>query len=251
MHLFQRCDFDLREYRLLFVSYRADSDRSDASNLYAAVPLAWIADVFHPEWRGRAEGYAVRDSAGKTSFVFGFRGGPRRVSDLTRCKGVRGHRASVGCLPDEGAALVEMAVSISVFLSVLVGVFFVILALYSYHFVADAAREASRYASVRGSQCSTNTPSLPDCPISTSAPLQSWVRGLKYPYAASLNVTVSYLKPTVSGSPATTTWSACPACNAPGNMVKVSVTYGYPLSIPFWKSTTVNIGSTSSMVISQ
>jgi Flp pilus assembly protein TadG len=146
-------------------------------------------------------------------------------------------------LPDEGAALVEMAVSISVFLSVLVGVFFVILALYSYHFVADAAREASRYASVRGSQCSTNTPSLPDCPISTSAPLQSWVRGLKYPYAASLNVTVSYLKPTVSGSPATTTWSACPACNAPGNMVKVSVTYGYPLSIPFWKSTTVNMAT--------
>jgi hypothetical protein len=34
-------------------------------------------------------------------------------------------------------------------------------------------------------------------------------------------------------------------------MVRVSVTYGYPLSIPVWKSTTLNIGSTSSMVISQ
>jgi hypothetical protein len=146
-----------------------------------------------------------------------------------------------------------MAVSITVFLSALLGVFFMILALYSYHFVADAAREASRYAAVRGSQCTINTPTLPDCPISTSLPLQNWVRSLKYPYSASLNVTVSYLKPTVSGSPATTTWSACVTapCNVPGNMVKVVVTYGYPLSIPFWRRTTVNIGSSSSMVISQ
>ncbi len=156
------------------------------------------------------------------------------------------------CSAEEAAALVEMALSIAVFLCSLLGVFFMILALYSYHFVADAAREASRYASVRGSQCHINTPTLPDCPITTSAQLQSWVRSLKYPFAGSLNVTVNYLKPTISGSPATTTWSAaCSTCNAPGNMIKVSVTYGYPLSIPFWRSTTVNIGSSSSMVISQ
>lgn len=158
---------------------------------------------------------------------------------------------SDGSSSEEGAALVEMAISSAVFLSILIGVFFMILALYSYHFVADAAREASRYASVRGSQSCLNTPLLPNCGVSTSAPIQNWIRSLNYPYAASLNVSVNYLKPTVSGSPATTTWSACAGCNAPGNLVEVVVTYGYPLSIPFWKSTTISIGSTSAMVISQ
>jgi Flp pilus assembly protein TadG len=153
----------------------------------------------------------------------------------------------------EGAALVEMALSSAVFLSVMIGAFAMILALYSYHFVADIAREATRYASVRGSQSCINTPTLPNCNTSTSAPIQTWVRGRQYPFASSLNVVVSYLKPTISGTPATTTWSACTSgtCNLPGNMVKVAVTFAYPISIPFWRRTTINLGSTSSMIISQ
>jgi Flp pilus assembly protein TadG len=162
------------------------------------------------------------------------------------------NRTNAGNSNEEGAALVEMALSSAMFLCILFSVFFVVLALYSFHFVADAAREASRYASVRGSQCSTNTPSLPNCNISTSAPLQAWVRGLNYPDASRLNVNATWLRATSTGTPGTMTWTACPPpCNAPGNMITVNVTYAYPLSIPFWKSTTINIGSTSSMVISQ
>jgi hypothetical protein len=161
-------------------------------------------------------------------------------------------RINAGNSNEEGAALVEMALSSAMFLGILTSVFFVILALYSFHFVADAAREATRYASVRGSQCSTNTPSLGNCGV-TSAELQTWIRSLSYPNASRLSVTATWLKATSSGTPATTIWSACTTgtCNVPGNMVKVAVTYAYPLSVPFWKSTTVSIGSVSSMVISQ
>ncbi len=189
---------------------------------------------------------------------------PMRQSGATRSTRIRGpqrvcrvdegdDRVPSEGSGEEGSALVEMALSSAVFLTALIGVFFMILAFYSYHFIADIAHEATRYASVRGTQCSINTPTLTDCPISTSLQLQNWVRSRKYPYASSLTVTVNYLQPTVSGSPATTTWSACTIapCNVPGNTVKVVVSYAYPISIPFWRSTTINLGSTSAMVISQ
>jgi Flp pilus assembly protein TadG len=163
---------------------------------------------------------------------------------------MRGQRVIRG---DEGSSLVEMAIAIPVFLSVLIGIMIVVLSLYANHFVADAAREASRYAMVRGGNCSTNTPSLANCPITPSA-LQTWVKNLGYPglNPNNLTVTTTFLNATTSGSPPTTSWSACAGtCNSPGNMVKVVVTYGYPLNIPFWRNTTLNLSSASEMVISQ
>lgn len=153
---------------------------------------------------------------------------------------------------EEGAALVEMALSSAVFLCALVGIFFLVLCLYSYDFVADAAREACRYASVRGSASVTNTPTLSNRGV-TQAELQTWIRTLGYPGSNNLTATVTWLRATSSGTPATTTWVACtiPPCNAPGNLVQVQVTYMYPLGIPFWKTATVGLSSTSSMVIAQ
>jgi Flp pilus assembly protein TadG len=157
-------------------------------------------------------------------------------------------------LNEQGAALFELAVSLSVFLSVWTGTFFMILALYSYLFVSDAAREGSRYAMVRGSQCSTNTPLVTNCGV-TQAELQTWVETLGYPglNKNNLTVTVNWLTATSSGSPPTTSWAACSGsgCNAPGNLVQVVVTYAFPLSIPFWRRSTLNLSSTSDMVISQ
>jgi Flp pilus assembly protein TadG len=154
-----------------------------------------------------------------------------------------------GC---EGAALVEFALSCFILITLLFGIIEMCLGMYSYNFVADAAREASRWAIVRGSECSTNTPLQTNCDAS-SATIQTYVRSLNYPGAANLNVSASWLKATVSGTPPTTTWSNCVAgtCNAPGNMVKVVVTYVFPIGVPFWKATTVSLSSTSTMVISQ
>jgi Flp pilus assembly protein TadG len=65
---------------------------------------------------------------------------------------------------EEGSALVEFALSSVVLFMTLFGLMASCTALYSYLFVAEAAREASRYAIVRGDSCT----GLSDCPGITS-----------------------------------------------------------------------------------
>jgi hypothetical protein len=59
---------------------------------------------------------------------------------------------------EDGATLVEAAVSLVLPLAVFVAILQICLALYVSHFVADAAREASRYAIVRGSTSPHHAP---------------------------------------------------------------------------------------------
>ena len=105
-------------------------------------------------------------------------------------------------------------------------------ALYAYHFVSSAAREATRYAIVRG----CNPPSIPNCPTpATSASIQTFVKNVPLGIDAS-KVT------------ATTTWTPN---NKPGSVVQVQVQYPFNFFFPFVSSSTLNIKSTSQMVISQ
>lgn len=160
--------------------------------------------------------------------------------------------AKLRCLRgEEGATIAETGLACTVFFAMLIGTFQMMLALYTFHFVSDAAREASRYAIVRGSTSCTNTPNLSNC-NATSDQIQTYVRSLNYPGVTSSKLTVatSWLAAN-SGYPKT--WSACTTgtCNTPGNQVKVVATYAFPLSVPFVPKTTFNLTSTSEMVISQ
>jgi len=151
----------------------------------------------------------------------------------------------------DGAALVEFAVSCLILLPIFFGFIETCLAFYAYNFVSDAAREASRYAMVRGSNSCTRLPGLQDCNIMTAAPLQSYVQSLGYPGLNPNKVVVS-LKFYRASATLPRTWpTSCPTCNQPGNEVQVTVKYNFPIGIPFWKVTTISIGSMSSMVISQ
>jgi Flp pilus assembly protein TadG len=145
-----------------------------------------------------------------------------------------------------GAAIIEFAVAASVAFMVLFGIIQCCLALYSYNYVSDAARVATRYASVRGSSCDK----LPDCAV-TGAQLQTLLRGVSYPGINSNNLTAT--ANWFSASPSQpTTWSSCgtsTACKAPGNAVYVQVTYAFPLNIPFWQNASLNISSASQEVI--
>lgn len=173
------------------------------------------------------------------------------VSPLT---GARNH-VGKGLKRDEGTTLVETAVSISIVLLLMFGIFDFALVFYSYHYVSDAAREATRWAMVRGSKSCSNTPNLTDCGATTDE-VQTYVRNLGYPgiYPANLNVTTTYLcKETYSGTTGQT-WDTCGSGatqNAPGNQVTVKVVYTFPFNIPFWQKTGLWIQSTSSMVIAQ
>jgi len=148
---------------------------------------------------------------------------------------------------EEGGTIAEFALSSIILIAVVFGIYETSCAFYSYSYVSDAARQGTRYAIVRGSAC-TGFPECSGTPVgATSAQVQSYVKSIGYPEISPNNLTV------------TTTWpstgSACTPiispCNNPGNLVKVVVSYRFPLNIPFFPATTINMSSTSEMVISQ
>ncbi len=159
---------------------------------------------------------------------------------------------------DAGAALLEWALSLSVFLALLLAAIELSLVYLAHSEVTDGAQQAARWASVRGSQSCTNMTGLSNC-NATSTDIQSYVQGLGYPGLDpnQLSVTTQWLQ----ASPTTpTTWSTCSGgcSNAPGNIVQVAVSYNVPTFFPFptnftltKMSQTITVSSTASMVISQ
>lgn len=163
----------------------------------------------------------------------------------------------LGAADEAGQTLVEMALSLTIFLSVLLGLIQICLALYAYTFVSEASREASRWAMVRGNTCNADLGSA-FCSSTTGVSgtdVTNYVLSLGYPGLDASKVTVStqWCSATSSGTPATTTWPTCgtTVAETPGNQVQVKVSYLFPLAIPNWKSTSLNLSSTSQMIITQ
>lgn len=159
---------------------------------------------------------------------------------------------------ERGSALVETALGMTIFLAVFFGVIQFSFALYAYNWVSEAAREGSRWAIVRGSTCYSDLGStFCDKTGASSSEITSYVKGLGYPGLTPSNISVSTSWYTAAtSSPSSTTpqsWSSCSGsgCNTPGNQVQVTVSYSFPLGIPFWKTKTLNLSSSSQMVIVQ
>jgi Flp pilus assembly protein TadG len=145
-----------------------------------------------------------------------------------------------------GAGLVEMALSIAVLMSLVLGIMELSLALYTFHFISEAARDGARYAIVRGSSCPAI---LPGCPAAGSGvDVQTYLRNQGFPTINPGSMTVTTTFPTTGSS---CTPSAAPICDNPGNLVNVLVQYQFPLSIPFLPTRQLSMTSTSQMVISQ
>jgi Flp pilus assembly protein TadG len=174
------------------------------------------------------------------------RGAADRLLPIRRGWFSRAARRAGELRRDAGSSLVEAAVSFVFLIAAMFGIFQMSLALFAYHYVSETAREATRYAAVRGSSC-TN---LTNCGA-TSAQIQTYIQGIAFPGINSSNVSVTATWLSAS-STQPTTWSACNnQCDAPGNQVKVVVSYPFPLSIPLVPSSTFTLSSTSQMVISQ
>jgi Flp pilus assembly protein TadG len=144
---------------------------------------------------------------------------------------------------EEGQSTLETALSAIAVLTLFLGVMEMCMALYTYHFVSEAAREGTRYAMVRGSSCSGFSSA---CPAQASD-VRTYVRGIGFPGIVPANVAVTTSWPTTGSS---CTPSSLP-CNNPGNLVQVTVQYRFPLSIPFVPSSSLPLTSTSKMAISQ
>jgi Flp pilus assembly protein TadG len=162
-----------------------------------------------------------------------------------------------GAAREDGAAIVEMALSCMILFGMLISIVEVSLALYAYDYTSEAAREAARWAIVRGALCSTNTPGLDHCGALNSD-IQNFVQGLGFPYSNTMTTSTSYLTGTVdtdSNGNLITDWSSCSgnvaACALPHNQVTVTVTSNFPVRFFFWRSTSISLQSSASMVISQ
>jgi Flp pilus assembly protein TadG len=144
---------------------------------------------------------------------------------------------------EKGAAIVEYAFVLIVLFTSIFGVIDFARAMYTYHFVSNAARDGTRFAIVRGFTCS---PSLDYCQAQefdyqTVLRRQMGGTGLD-PNA----VTADTKWPAVSSNP--------PICatdqNYPGCIVRVQVAYAFKFIFPFMPAN-FSIQSASQMVISQ
>lgn len=159
--------------------------------------------------------------------------------------------------PEDGSSVVETAISCTVVFGLLIGICQTSIALYQYQYTCDAAREGSRFAMVRGSTSCVNTPSLSKCNASDDT-IRSYVRSIGFPAISptKVNVTTTWCSASTQkpGPTQPTTWSACTSGtpNAPGNLVKVVVSYPVSLVVfPFSSNSSLWVSSTSQMVIAQ
>ena len=154
---------------------------------------------------------------------------------------------------ESGAMLVEFALSVSFIMALFFGVIQFAYALYAYQFVTEISRDLTRFAIVRGSACGFG---MPLCGFTDSGATLTAYAQAAYPYPGfdmtRLTVTNTWYSPVKDSYDQVTDWTPCAtACNAPGNMVQVTVQYPFLLSIPFWRATTLQATSSSSMVIAQ
>jgi Flp pilus assembly protein TadG len=141
---------------------------------------------------------------------------------------------------ERGSSLVEQALVLTFLLTMLFAIIDFGRAMYTYHFVSNAAREATRWASVRSSTTALPGGAANDTSVRA---LVKDVTGMGLD-PAKIKVDTSWKTPP-NNSPACT-----PPVNNPGCVVKVQVQYTYDF-LPFLSLPQITMQSTSQMVISQ
>jgi hypothetical protein len=165
---------------------------------------------------------------------------------------------------ESGATLVEMAICSAVLMTVLFGIIQFSISLYIYNFVAEAAREATRYAVVRGSHSCQISATFPNCdlnPNTAGDPIGNYIRARGFPFSGGMSATTTWWAPAQDASGVTSWTTQCTGatdpnnpgnpCNSVGYAVRVQVTYTYPLAIPFVPGRSLGLTSTSQMLINE
>jgi Flp pilus assembly protein TadG len=140
---------------------------------------------------------------------------------------------------EDGNNLIEYALVFMVFMSLLLGIVDFSRALYSYHFLSNAAREATRWAAVRGNTCTNDGSCAAEA---LQSDIQTYVTSITPPGVDSTKLTTSAF------------WSgAGPVClndaHSPGCTVEVQVSYQFDFVVPFIRSTPLTLSSSSEMTI--
>lgn len=149
----------------------------------------------------------------------------------------------------KGNTLVEYALTMIFFFMVLFGIVDFARALYTYHFVSNAARQATRWAAVNGFTCDDDNSCNGTAPMNNGpaqiADIQNYVANLAPPGINSKNITTTpgWTAPTGSPTICATT------INYPGCTVEVTVSYKFNFIAPIVWANSVTLSSTSEMVI--
>lgn len=149
---------------------------------------------------------------------------------------------------DNGSEAVEFALASCIWMAISFVVMYVSFGLYAAHFVANAAEEGARYASVRGSSwnntsCSARTL---DCTASSSD-ISNYVTNAAPPGLSTSNMSISTSWP--GTNPSGTTCDIADGSNSPNCIVKVTVSYNFSFPIPFIMNSQRLFSSTSQMTI--
>jgi len=142
---------------------------------------------------------------------------------------------------EDGNNLIEYALVFMFFMSMVLGIVDFSRALYTYHFLSDAAREATRWAAVRGSTCFIDGSCTAEA---LQGDIQTYVK----------SITPPGVNPNPPDLTTTASWSGTgPNClndtHSPGCPVEVKVSYQFKFVVPFIRSTPLTLSSSSEMII--
>ena len=153
---------------------------------------------------------------------------------------------------EAGSALVEFAVSAIVLFTLVFGILECSRAVYTYHFLANAAQEATRYAMVRGASwtptCASATSS--NC-MASSNNVTAFVQSLASAGITKSNLTVSTSWPGTDATGASCHASSSVPSNTPGCVVAVTTSYSFSYVSPLLPQKALGLTSTSQVTIVQ
>ncbi len=163
---------------------------------------------------------------------------------LTKLRRMRFHE------DESGSSLLEFTLSATVLLMIIFGIMDGSRALYADHYVSEMAREATRYAMVRGSTWAAACTSAPsyNCKANNDN-ITSYVKGITPMGVNPGSLTVATTWPGTNASGA-----ACitiNGMNSPGCIVTSKLSYNFNFVLPFLPTNTLVLTSTSSVTIQQ
>jgi Flp pilus assembly protein TadG len=153
---------------------------------------------------------------------------------------------------ERGSSLVEQSFVIVFLLTMMLGIIDFGRALYTYHFVSNVAREATRWASVRSVKCDSSALGA-NC-TATASPSGGTVQSTFRANLSTMGLDPTKVKfVTTYAAPPSIGATSCPAAtNLPGCMVHVDVTYSFTfIFASFIAVPAVSMNSSSEMLITQ
>jgi Flp pilus assembly protein TadG len=153
---------------------------------------------------------------------------------------------------ETGSVMVEFALTVILLFLMLFGIIDFSRALYTYHFVSNAARTATRWAMVNGADCNLDSTCNGTAPMNSgpasTTDVQNYVKGLTPPGIDPNQITTTACG-VVGGGTCAASPPSCTISNGAGCTVKVTVSYNFGFLVPLVYKNGITLHSTSQMII--